>query len=80
MDSRMLGVKQKRQVSASFHDPSVPKGVYIWGSVGCGKTMLMDLFYVTCDHLPKKKRVHFHSFMLGVHKKIHALKQELAPR
>jgi len=77
---KMLGVKPKRVVSTSFHDPSVPKGVYIWGSVGCGKTMLMDLFYVTCDHMTKKKRVHFHSFMLGVHKKIHALKQELAPR
>jgi len=77
---KMLGVKPKRQVSSSFHDPSVPKGVYIWGSVGCGKTMLMDLFYVTCDHMTKKKRVHFHSFMLGVHKKIHAIKQELAPR
>jgi len=77
---KMLGVKPKRQVSASFHDPSVPKGVYIWGSVGCGKTMLMDLFFVTCDHMAKKKRVHFHSFMLGVHKKIHAIKQELAPR
>jgi len=82
MDSllTLLGVKPKRQVSASFHDPSVPKGVYIWGSVGCGKTMLMDLFFVTCDHLVKKKRVHFHSFMIGIHKKIHALKQELAPR
>lgn len=77
---KILGVKPKREVSASFHDPTVPKGVYIWGSVGCGKTMLMDLFYVTCDHMTKKKRVHFHSFMLGVHKKIHAIKQELAPR
>lgn len=77
---KILGVKPKRAVSSSFHDPSVPKGVYIWGSVGCGKTMLMDLFFVTCDHMRKKKRVHFHSFMLGVHKKIHAIKQELAPR
>lgn len=45
-----------------------PKGLYLWGSVGCGKTMLMDLFYENCE-IPNqhKRRVHFHSFMLDVH-------------
>lgn len=82
MDSvlRLLGVKKQKQVSSAFHDPDVPRGIYIWGSVGCGKTMLMDLFYATCGQVQRKQRVHFHSFMLNVHKKIHAVKQELAPR
>ncbi|KAK4404423.1 AFG1-like ATPase, partial [Sesamum angolense] len=43
------------------------KGLYLYGGVGTGKTMLMDLFY---DQLPcnwRKKRIHFHDFMLNVH-------------
>ncbi|EDO33877.1 predicted protein, partial [Nematostella vectensis] len=57
----------------------VPKGLYLYGSVGCGKTMLMDLFY---DAVPiqKKVRVHFNSFMLNVHSQIHKLKKALPPR
>ncbi|RWS04191.1 lactation elevated protein 1-like isoform X1 [Dinothrombium tinctorium] len=45
-----------------------PKGLYLYGSVGCGKTMIMDMFYEKCD-VPEgeKRRVHFHSFMLDVH-------------
>lgn len=56
-----------------------PVGLYLHGSVGCGKTMLMDLFY---DEVPveKKQRVHFHSFMLDVHSSIHKLKASLPPR
>jgi predicted ATPase len=50
---------------------TAPLGLYMWGSTGCGKTYLMDLFY---DHIPiaKKRRIHFHDFMLDVHKRIHA--------
>lgn len=44
------------------------KGLYLYGSVGCGKTMLMDLFYENClVDKASKRRVHFHSFMLDVH-------------
>jgi len=50
-----------------------PKGLYIHGAVGGGKTMVMDLFYDTVA-TDRKKRVHFNSFMLDVHKRIHRSK------
>lgn len=50
-----------------------PKGLYLYGSVGCGKTFLMDLFYETCT-IPKKKRIHFHEFMRDIHLRWHTLK------
>lgn len=43
-----------------------PKGVYLWGSVGRGKTLLMDLFYASVP-LKKKTRMHFHHFMRQIH-------------
>lgn len=54
------------------------KGLYLYGGVGIGKTMLMDLFY-TCLAPEKQKfatRKHFHQFMLDVHQRIHVWKQE----
>ncbi|KAI7880769.1 AFG1-like ATPase [Lichtheimia hyalospora FSU 10163] len=49
-----------------------PRSIYIYGSVGTGKTMVMDLFYSTLP-TPYKKRVHYHELMLDVHARIHAL-------
>jgi predicted ATPase len=50
---------------------AAPRGVYVHGSVGSGKTLLMDFFYKTAT-LSKKQRIHFHQFMLDVHKRTYA--------
>ncbi|KAL2754464.1 hypothetical protein ACRALDRAFT_1032158 [Sodiomyces alcalophilus JCM 7366] len=56
---------------------NLPRGLYLYGDVGSGKTMLMDLFY---DTLPKsvksKTRIHFHNFMQDVHRRMHKMKLE----
>jgi len=53
--------------------PPLPKGVYLWGSVGRGKSFLMDAFYL-CVPLVRKRRVHFHHFMREIHREFEQLK------
>jgi cell division protein ZapE len=53
----------------------VPKGLYIFGAVGRGKTMLMDLFYQTVA-IRRKRRAHFHEFMADVHARLAAARHE----
>jgi cell division protein ZapE len=62
-----------------FHsdDEPSPKGLYIHGDVGRGKTMLMDLFFQE-SLVTHKRRVHFHEFMTDVHERIFAFRQSIA--
>lgn len=58
-----------------FKKTPMPKGLYIWGGVGRGKTMIMDLFYETIP-LDKKCRVHFNIFMLDVQNSLKILRED----
>ena len=67
----------KSQRSSSFkrliNRPDVPRGVYLWGGVGRGKSFLMDSFYSVVP-VVRKTRLHFHEFMRGVHRQLDDLK------
>lgn len=53
--------------------PEVPRGIYLWGGVGRGKSFLMDSFYSVIP-LRRKTRIHFHEFMRAVHRELAELK------
>jgi cell division protein ZapE len=65
--------------------PPIPRGVYMWGGVGRGKSFLMDCFFQSVP-LTRKTRLHFHEFMREVHRELQDLKgtpnplQELGAR
>ncbi|TFW16364.1 cell division protein ZapE [Massilia arenosa] len=70
-------VDYKSQRSSTFkrliNRPDVPRGVYLWGGVGRGKSFLMDSFYSVVP-VVRKTRLHFHEFMRGVHRQLDDLK------
>lgn len=70
--------KLLRALGARKRETSPVRGLYLWGGVGRGKTLLVDAFY---DCLPPagKRRVHFHTFMRGIHAELKALKRAQRP-
>ncbi|MBY0498838.1 MAG: cell division protein ZapE, partial [Nitrosomonas sp.] len=67
INSRTIGKKWPIRLLRWFgNNKSAPKGIYLHGGVGRGKSMLMDLFYTTIP-ITSKTRVHFHEFMLDIH-------------
>ncbi len=70
--------RRDKFLGRSLLSPEVPKGLYIWGGVGRGKTFLMDGFY-HCLPYRRKRRVHFHHFMVEVHQEMKKLAHERDP-
>jgi cell division protein ZapE len=78
--ARLLDFKTRRNrfLGRSLRTPPVPRGIYMWGGVGRGKSFLMDAFY-QCVPYRRKRRVHFHHFMAEVHRQLQGLAHEADP-
>ncbi|KAG0130128.1 AFG1-like ATPase-domain-containing protein [Tuber indicum] len=75
----LLRYKSPTPVSTQIPE-DLPRGLYLYGDVGSGKTMLMDMFYNTLPpSITSKTRIHFHHFMQDVHKRLHKLKLQHGP-
>ncbi|GKZ01392.1 hypothetical protein MPSEU_001090000 [Mayamaea pseudoterrestris] len=71
-----LNVHDASLSSCTTPRPTIPRGLYIYGPVGTGKSMLMNLFFASATSVTKKRRYHFHEFMCMVHQRIHSLKHD----
>jgi cell division protein ZapE len=71
LETELAAYRKKNGVLAKIlgQNSVAPKGLYIWGAVGRGKTMLMDLFFEETSFEPRR-RAHFHEFMADVHDRI----------
>ena len=74
------GYKQRRSnaIKKLISHPPIPKGVYMYGGVGRGKSFLMDCFYNAVP-IRRKTRLHFHEFMREVHRELAALQGTVNP-
>ena len=80
LSDELLAFKAARKSALKrlFAAPEVPRGVYLFGGVGRGKSLLMDSFFATVP-IRRKVRVHFHAFMRDVHASLARLKEETDP-
>src|ERR671918_2144782 len=82
LEQRLAGYKPLRKQGLlgrlfADKDEPPPRGLYIHGEVGRGKTMLMDMFFEHSS-VENKRRAHFHEFMAEVHERIHGYRQGIA--
>ncbi|MDO5626465.1 MAG: cell division protein ZapE [Pseudomonadota bacterium] len=70
--------KRSSRLKKLFHKPEIPKGVYMYGGVGRGKSFLMDCFFNAVP-IRRKTRLHFHEFMREVHRELAALQGTVNP-
>ena len=70
--------RRSNAVTKLIRRPPIPRGVYMWGGVGRGKSFLMDCFFQAVP-LTRKTRLHFHEFMREVHRELQGLKGTTDP-
>jgi cell division protein ZapE len=77
-DTAAFKARRSNRLKRWLDRSAPPRGVWLWGGVGRGKSFLMDLFF---DQVPlvRKTRLHFHEFMRGVHRELRELRQVQDP-
>ncbi|HVU21080.1 MAG TPA: cell division protein ZapE, partial [Rhizomicrobium sp.] len=74
LQSLSSALRKYRPGWSLFGTRTPPRGLYVWGDVGRGKSMLMDLFFEDAP-VKSKRRIHFNAFMVETHARIHAERQ-----